>query len=549
MSPIPEPQKDTIYLDVDDEITGIIDRVRSSSSKIVALVLPKRATVLHSVVNMKLLKRAADQSKKHIVLITSEAGVLPLAGVVGVHVAKTLQSKPAVPAIPSAEDGPLEVAEADTDTETDVDPSKPVGVLAGLTPDNEEETIEVDNSDKTPVADTTKQPKNKKLKIPNFEKFRTRVFLGIGLFVLLIVGWVFAAMVLPKATITIKTKTSDIASKLTMTASPAAKELAKEGNIVPATSREFKKSDAAKVAATGEKNNGTKATGTMVLINCTDNNVTVPAGTTFTNSNLSFVSDQAVTVPASDFFSAANGGACKKNRSANVTVTAAGAGDQYNLSQDRDYTSNFAATLTGRGSAMSGGTSKIVKVVSQTDIDNAKQKILDQNLQAAKDELAQQLRSTGFLPLTETFAPGNPVVTATPNVGEESNEVSVNVTITYTMVGPKEDAVKQLVEDDIKQHIDVSKQEILDNGINKAEIQILEKLPNGNVKFTLSFAATAGVQQDAATIKRAVAGKKRHETQTIIQERPGIEDVTIRYSPFWVVSTPKKQSKIVVIFE
>ena len=56
--------KDTIYIDVDDEITAIIDKVITSKHKIVALVLPKRAVVLQSIVNMKLLKRTADEAKK-----------------------------------------------------------------------------------------------------------------------------------------------------------------------------------------------------------------------------------------------------------------------------------------------------------------------------------------------------------------------------------------------------------------------------------------------------------------------------------------------------
>ena len=75
--------KDTVYIDVDDEITTIIDKVRGSDKRIVALVLPKRAAVLQSVVNMKLLKRSADQAKKQLVLITSEAGLLPLARTFG----------------------------------------------------------------------------------------------------------------------------------------------------------------------------------------------------------------------------------------------------------------------------------------------------------------------------------------------------------------------------------------------------------------------------------------------------------------------------------
>ena len=47
-------KKDTIYIDVDDEITAVIHKVINSKSKLVALVLPKRASVFHSSVNLKL---------------------------------------------------------------------------------------------------------------------------------------------------------------------------------------------------------------------------------------------------------------------------------------------------------------------------------------------------------------------------------------------------------------------------------------------------------------------------------------------------------------
>ena len=92
-------QKDTIYVDVEDEITTIIDKVKNSSNKLVALVMPKRSSVLQSTVNMKLLKRAADSSKKQLVLITAETSLLPLAAEIGLPVAKNLQSKPAIPVI------------------------------------------------------------------------------------------------------------------------------------------------------------------------------------------------------------------------------------------------------------------------------------------------------------------------------------------------------------------------------------------------------------------------------------------------------------------
>src|SRR3954462_2965490 len=95
------PAKDVIYVDVDDEITSIIDKVENSENKVVALVLPKRAASLQSIVNMKLLARSAEAAGKSPVLITSESALLPLAGAAALHVAKNLQSKPAVPDAPA----------------------------------------------------------------------------------------------------------------------------------------------------------------------------------------------------------------------------------------------------------------------------------------------------------------------------------------------------------------------------------------------------------------------------------------------------------------
>lgn len=55
--------KAVIYIDTEDDITAIIDRVKAAKSDIVALVPPKRTGVLQSVVNLKLLRRAGPVIK------------------------------------------------------------------------------------------------------------------------------------------------------------------------------------------------------------------------------------------------------------------------------------------------------------------------------------------------------------------------------------------------------------------------------------------------------------------------------------------------------
>ncbi len=543
-----DQQKDIIYIDLEDEITSIIDKLHSSPHKIVALVLPKRASMLQSIVNMRLLKRTAEDAKKRIVLITSEANILPLAGAVGVHVAKTLQTKPYLPEPPDKADASALTVDDNNeggDDASEVDRHKSVGELAGLPTDADDETIEVGDSE-TDSAPKKKTKSKSKIKIPNFDRFRNRFVLGgVGL-VLLIALWFWAFVVAPKALIVIKTDNTSFASNLPITASLSAKELNKDSGVVPAENRDFKKTDAVKVPATGEKDLGTKASGKMTLKNCTktDGAITIPAGTAATSGSFAFLTQTEVVLPASVF---SGGGVCL-TPTKDVNVTAKEAGDKYNLSP-RNYTLSGYSSVSASGSAMTGGTSNIVKVVSQQDVDGAKQKVLDQNLEIGKDEVSKILTTGGFLPIPDSLSSGNPVVTSSPNVGEQASEANVSLTITYTMTGAKLDALKQLIENDAKKHIDTNKQTILDNGLDKAVLRDVNKQSNGDVKLTLQVEVIAGVAQDTDSIKKAIIGKKKGDAQNTIASRPGVKEVNISYSPFWVFTTPRKASKITVRFE
>jgi hypothetical protein len=544
-------QKDTIYIDVDDEITSVIDKLHSSPHKIVALVLPKRAGVFQSVVNMKLLKRSADTDKKNLVLITSESAILPLAGAVGLHVARNLQSKPAIPPSPSAES----VVPQD---EPDLDKAAPVGALAGLPPEDEDETIEVDNRAKespeaagkptkaAKKAAKEQKKKNKKLKIPNFEQFRTRLILGGVVLVLLIAGWIVAFTVMPKAKITLKTDTSNIDTNLTFAADPQATEVNVEAVTLPATTKEYRKTDTEKVPTTGQKDLGTKAVGTVTLSSsCSGGTPTIPAGTALSANNLGFVTTADVTVAS---FPDTSVGGCYFRKA--VDVISQNPGEQYNLGIGQGFSVSGYSSVSGKNdAAFTGGTSKIVKIVSQTDVDGAKQKITDRAGTEAPNDLKKDLEEAGYFPLPDTLTVGNPTVTSTPNVGDEAADVTVTSTTVFTMVGVKKDDLKKLVEEDAKKHIDTAKQVIRDNGIDNANIKVAERKPDGKNTMTIQTTVIAGPQLDENSIKQEVAGKKRGDAIETIKKRPGIKDVEISYSPFWVSKTPKKQSKITIVFE
>lgn len=62
----------TFYIDIDEEITSIVDRLRKAKARDVIIVVPKRALLIQSIVNLKLLKKEADNFKKKLIIVTQD---------------------------------------------------------------------------------------------------------------------------------------------------------------------------------------------------------------------------------------------------------------------------------------------------------------------------------------------------------------------------------------------------------------------------------------------------------------------------------------------
>jgi hypothetical protein len=553
--------KDTIYIDIDDEITGIIDKLRNSDGKLVALVLPKRATVFQSIVNMKLLKRAADQNKKNLVLITTEAGLMPLAGAAGVHVASSLNSKPAIPLGPDEEEAEETIDEMGAQQDSnaaEIAGAAGVGALAAAAAaksGDDVETLQLDDSElpdtlsDIPSAPTKnyapaaaagrKAKKDSKLKIPDFDRFRLFLIIGAIALVALIVFLFLAIKVLPKATINIKTDATTVDTNVPINLSTTATEVNEEDGTVPAKAVTQQKTYSQEVATTGQKNNGNKASGSVTLTNCSSNDLTLPAGSGLSSNGNTYITQTSVTIPVSDF--KGFNGPCKENGKANVNVIAQSPGTAGNGATSFSVPSSSG--LKGTGST-SGGTDNIVRVVNQNDINNAKAKINSKD-DGVKSDLEKQLKKEDLFPITSTFNSGSPTVTSSSSVGQVADNVTVTENITYTMFGAKQDDLNSLADKAIKDQIDTNKQSILDNGVTTATYTVNSQTAT-SAQVTMEGKASAGPELDTDQIKQDALGKKPAAIRASFRNNPDVTDVDVKLSPFWVSSVPSKESKVVV---
>lgn len=86
------PFEKLIYVELDDEITMVFDRIRRCPAQHVGLVVPVRAVVLQSIINLKILHKKVSEADKTITLVTADPVAKAIGEKVGIPVLDTLFS-------------------------------------------------------------------------------------------------------------------------------------------------------------------------------------------------------------------------------------------------------------------------------------------------------------------------------------------------------------------------------------------------------------------------------------------------------------------------
>ena len=538
--------KDVIYIDVEDDITAIIGKIKQSKHKVVALVPPKRVGVLQSAVNMRLLGRAATNGDKRLVLITNNSSLGGLAAAAKIPVARNLQSKPELAEIPA-----LAIDDGDDVIEGE---QLPVGEHAKTAPvepkssslDSAIDDMEVEDELKAravpPAAGKVAKPKAKKgAKVPNFNRFRKKLLLIAGLGLLLIGFLIWFA---PRATVVITAKTTPASVNQTLTLSQGA---ATNFDSKQLKIEEAKKTDDLSVdfEATGKKQVGEKASGTMTVSRnrASPKASSLPAGTTFTSGDYVFESTADVSIPASgiDYENSRI-----DNGSAQVSVRATEIGSEYNLNA-RSYASS-ASGFSGQGSEMTGGSKKSIKVVSQSDVNQAMKALEDKLDDTMEDKLADEF-SKDTTPIKETYKVIKANTKSSPAVGDEATKATLSSEVAYRMFGAAKAELDSFLDEAVESQIgDQHDQQVYENGRKDIKFSDLTE-SNDRVSIQLTTTGQTGPKIDEAKTKTDVAGAKYGDVQSKLESIDGVSDVDVKFWPFWVRTVPKDVKKITIQFK
>jgi hypothetical protein len=114
------------------------------------------------------------------------------------------------------------------------------------------------------------------------------------------------------------------------------------------------------------------------------------------------------------------------------------------------------------------------------------------------------------------------------------------------MYGVKDSDIKSFLTARVTKQIDPTKQAITNDGVSSASYKLSSTTPE-QVAITATSIAGPDIKPD--TVKTEIGGKKSGEIRTLLKLDPGVTDVNVKLSPFWVTSAPKKTSKITVVFQ
>lgn len=519
--------KEVIYIDVKDDVTSIIDKIKKTEHKIVALVPPKQIGVLQSAVNLQLLAHAAKQAKKVMVIITNQEALIRLAAVAKIPVAKTLTSKPEMPEIPALK----------VDGEDDIiDGSQlSVGELAGMP---EKEADDVDNpKNKSPLD---KLPAVK-IKVPNYDKFRKKIFIG-GLLILVLGGFLVWAMVFaPRAEITLITNTKGVNISSSVGFVEQADQTKFENNLIYAQTQKSNRKRSHEFEVTGTKDLKIPAAGTITLLNYNIGGRTIPAGTSFSSGECVYTSQEAVNVPSASG-SLLSGTPGK----ANVAVKSTKPGSSCNA-EARKYnisTSNIEAL----GSAMTGGSERTVRVMTQADYDKAKAELLKDGHDSAVKELRNKFDSSMII-IKDSLITKEGELVSNVKVNEEAKDGKVKL---EQIVEYQISAVAKKTIDEYIGYIalkdnksDKTKLKVYSSGVDQVVFHDFV-FKEGKGSMRVAAQAQIGPDINKDRIKEDTRGKALGDVQSHYTSIEGIKDIEIKLSPFWVKSIPGNKEKITV---
>ncbi len=562
--------KEKVYLETDDEITSVIDKIKKTKTDNAEIVVPQGATLIQSIVNLKLLKRQSDLLRKKIILVINDEQGINLAKKVGLNIKTKINNTDGLEhKIDNKENSIPETMQMKIDDNNDFRKNEVINNKK----DNTEKNISK-NIDRNFFSGITKKIKNidvfsaknsptdsgiaSKREVNKFFKLRSKdkvhllssvnlrsflIFFGISILVIMLIF----ALILPTANILVDPKTEPFTTSFDVVISNKVDTLDIENLILPGeTISHEEKSEKKEFNATGEKEVGEKARGEIIVYNnYSSDPITLVAATRFSTSDKLFYSTQEITIPGASI----EGGVAVAGKT-KVRIEAELEGEKYNIAPSRFSIPNLSSdrqqSIYGESvSDFTGGYSKTVKVISEGDYENAKNQLLESTFDNMVESLINKI-NIGKMLAVGIIKKEITEINSNPGVGEESDVFELDMQVKVFGYLIKKDDISVIINNKFVELVPENKFIINDDIADGIEFEPIDGIVSDEDSTTAKINITKQVawELDESKIRDNISGKNTEEAKAYLIQDNNILDAKIELWPFWVNKIPKNLKKI-----
>lgn len=565
---MPNDSRQIIYVEIDEEITSVYSRIKNIQKKEIFLVVPRKAILFQSVVNLKILKDKLIKKGKELVIITVDRNGRHLADKIGLKVLSRVE---------------VEKPEFEIE-ENPIVKIQPIQARRNLSPKEEspQRFTEKKISIRELIQEYRKHDKKGKNVSPESQpgfhfmrpgrKFLTLIIaVSVGLFMLI------SYIALPTATILIRPKFDNINFTVNITLADKRKNqtLLKQNKIhviasevIDTTTKQTKVFN-----TTGKEFKGTNAKGKIKIINTSSDDWELKGGTRFqTPDGINFRIPYSVTVPAQSVDEAG-----KPLQGTIVSVIEADpfdlfgkpVGDRGNIPPARFIIPGLSKynqrLIWGESELpMTGGVTSYNSIVTKEDIAAAKKQISDNLVLMAKEDLktyideVNKLNKTNLILLDDSKYLKTDLLDlriADDLEGSYKDKFELFAKISAEGVAFDFDQLFAILKDELatRVHPDMNLREdsiaeenitydVIDQDDLLGQIKITAKVV-GIEEYAINETTDAGTRFSNKT-KEKILGLPLDEAKNIVGNFPEVDAVEIKTWPMWISKIPRIPERI-----
>lgn len=539
-----------IYLGFDEEILSLLQKIRKTGSEDVILVIPRGARILKNLTNLKLLREQAVKLKKTVKIATADEHGKLLIQRAGLALTA---------AIPNV--SPHLLASAARESSSTTRPR--MGDIVShrhqkteMSPQQEEKPLsdkDLSNlfkaDQKTTNAIVLPQKKETRFRFPS----KIIGFAAVLAAIAVILG-VLAFYQLPKAEISVKPRSEPmIRDGIEVLVDSQINAVDEQAQSIPGkkVSQEF--SETKTYPVNGTKNVGEKASGFVTIYNFSNTTLILKKATTrLQGSNgkvYYFLQDVGSIRPTVRVGSGAE--INPQTLIDPVPIVAAEAGEDSNVAAGTRF--EIINEVFGHkpdvlyainSNPVSGGSTNTVKMLSDADVNFAREDLLKTVLEKYRTQIASQFSTTSrlednafkFQVAEETLS--NPVGTEVQNFSM-TQKIRINALLYDT------EDLRGLIVNKIVRLLPENKY-LLPESEQKLSGQFISlDLGVGSGTLKAHFESTVRYTLNPSFLVKSILKKSPSDAKDILLSRPEIEDVNIQLTPFWVKTVPAFENKVI----